>query len=129
MPTIGDLFTAARAILNDTSSVAGPPRYTDDDLMLAFNQGLMEARGRRPDAFLSMGLRVGLPLFRAPDDLAVPFPLDQIFYPLFVYFVVGWAELREDEFTSETRATVLINRFSTGLVMLLSNPAQQAAAG
>lgn len=118
MPTIGDLFDYARAILNDRSSVAGPTRYTDDDLMMSLNQALMEARGRRPDAFLGMGLRVDLPFFQAPDDLAAPFPLDQIFYPLFVYFVVGWSELREDEFTADNKAVLLINRFSTGLVLL-----------
>src|SRR5215471_7890799 len=118
MPTIGDLFDAARAILNDTSSVAGPVRYTDDDLMRALNQGLLEARSRRPDAFLGMGLRVAIPFYAAPDDLAAAFPLDQIFYPLFVYFVVGWSELREDEFTADARAVVLINRFTTGLIAL-----------
>src|SRR5262245_47221675 len=116
MPTIGELFDAARAILNDVSSIAGPVRYSDADLMRAFNQGLLEARGRRPDAFLGMGLRTSVPMYAAPDDLAAPFPLDQIFYPLFVYFVVGWSELREVEFTADRKAVVLNNRFPTGLI-------------
>jgi hypothetical protein len=125
MPTIGDLFAASRTILNDQPSDAGPVRYSDGELIQAFNQALIEARARRPDAFLGVGLRETVPFYTA-DDLDAMFPLDQMFYPLFVYYVVGWSELREDEFTNVTAAVAYMNRFASGLIML---NAPVAAAG
>jgi hypothetical protein len=127
MPTIGDLFAASRTILNDQPSEAGPVRYADAELIQAFNQALIEARARRPDAFLGVGLRETVPFYTA-DDLDAMFPLDQMFYPLFIYYVVGWSELREDEFTNATAAIAYMNRFTTGLIML-SGPPAAAGAG
>jgi hypothetical protein len=126
MPTIGDLFAASRTILNDNASAAGPVRYADAELIQALNQALIEARARRPDAFLAMGLRANVPFYTV-EDLDAMFPLDQIFYPLFIYYVVGWAELREDEFTNATAATAYMNRFTTGLIMLSAPPAAAGA--
>jgi hypothetical protein len=120
MPTIGQVLADARVLLNDTVPISGSVRYSDEDLIGAFNTALLEARAKRPDAFLAMGLRGALPQYKLPDDVAVEFPLDQIFFPLFVYYVVGKSELRDDEFQAEGRAVALLNKFVTGLLQVAS---------
>jgi hypothetical protein len=119
-PTIGRMLLDARSILNDVVPITGSVRYSDVDLIQAFNSALLEARAKRPDAFLAMGLRVDIPQFVMPDDQAEPFPLDQIFYPLCVNYIVGRSELREDEFAAEGRAVAMLNKFVTGLLQVAS---------
>jgi len=119
-PTLGRMVQDARAILNDTVPISGSVRYTDEDLIQAFNSAFIEIRSKRPDAFLGMGLREVLPQFVLPDDKDLPFPLDQYFYPLCVYYIAGKSELREDEMTQEGRAVVMMNKFVTGLMQVAS---------
>lgn len=120
MPTLGRLLLDARAILNDTVETSGSLRFSDEDLIQAFNNALLQARAKRPDAFLVMGLRSEVPQFTMPDDVDTPFPLDQIFYSPFLFYVVGHSELREDTFTDDGRATALVNKFVTGLLQVAS---------
>ena len=120
MPTIGQLLADARAILNDVVPISGEVRYSDGDLIQAFNAAMLEARAKRPDAFLAMGLRAAVPFYKMPDDAGTAFPLDQIFYPSFLYYVVGRSELREDEFTQDSRAVVLMNKFVSQLLQVSS---------
>jgi hypothetical protein len=119
-PTIGRMLLDARAILNDVVPITGSTRYSDEDLIQAFNSALSEVRAKRPDAFLATGLRVGVPQFVMPGDQAEIFPLDQIFYPLCVNYIVGKSELREDEFAAEGRAVAMLNKFVTGLLQVAS---------
>lgn len=119
-PTIGRMLSDARAILNDVVPITGKTRYSDEDLIQAFNSALLEARAKRPDAFLATGLRVSVPQFVMPDDQAEVFPLDPIFYPLCVNYIVGKSELREDEFAAEGRAVAMLNKFVTGLLQVAS---------
>jgi len=118
-PTVGQLLLDARAVLNDTVPITGSTRYSDTDLFQAFNAALFEARAKRPDAFLEMGLRIDVPSFGPGDELQL-FPLDQIFYPLFLNYIVGKSELREDEFAAEGRAVAMLNKFVTGLLQVAS---------
>jgi hypothetical protein len=118
-PTVGRLLLDARAILNDVVPITGSVRYSDVDLFQAFNSALFEVRAKRPDAFLEMGLRIDVPSF-GPGDEAELFPLDQIFYSLFINYIVGKSELREDEFAAEGRAVALLNKFVTGLLQVAS---------
>jgi hypothetical protein len=119
-PTIGRMLLDARAILNDVVPITGSMRYSDEDLIQAFNSALAEVRAKRPDAFLAMGLRIDVPRFVMPADTTELFPLDQIFYPLCVNYIVGKSELREDEFAAEGRAVALLNKFVTGLLQVAS---------
>jgi hypothetical protein len=119
MITLGRLLLDARAILNDTVATSGSLRFSDEDLIQAFNHALLQARGKRPDAFLAMGLRGAVPQYTA-GDIETPFPLDQIFYSPFLYYIVGHSELREDTFTDDGRATALLNKFVTGLLQVMS---------
>jgi len=119
-PTIGRMLSDARAILNDVVPITGSVRYSDTDLIQAFNSALSEVRAKRPDAFLATGLRVSVPQYVMPDDTAAEFPLDLVFYPLCINYIVGRSELREDEFAAEGRAVALLNKFTTGLLVAAS---------
>lgn len=114
--TIGGLLTEARALLQDTESI----RYSDADLVAAFNGALLEARAKRPDLFLGMGLRNAVPQYAMAADAATAFPLDSSVYPVFLYYVVGRSELREDTFADDSRAVTLMNKFVSGLLQAAS---------
>jgi hypothetical protein len=109
--TIGGLVGEARALLNDTVQTAGAGyRYSDDDLVSFINAGLREARMKRPDFFLSYGLRVRTPIYTSAD-LALTWPVDESLYNPVLYYVVGRAEVREDTFTDDGRAKLLMDKF------------------
>jgi hypothetical protein len=119
--TIGGLLTEARALLQDVSSVDGTSRYSDADLIAAFNDAMLQTRAKRPDAFLtaSLGLQTAVTQYTT-SDLAVAFPLDPIFYPAFLFYVVGRSELREDTFADDSRAVTLANKFVSQLLQAAS---------
>ena len=126
-PTIGDVVQDARALLQDTlqteatSPVQDAPvyRYTDADLIAAFNGAMLETRAKRPDLFLALGLRSTVPRFAA-SDMGKPFPLDLSVYDAFVYFLVGRMELREDTFATDGRAVTMMNKFVSQLTSVAS---------
>ena len=90
-------------------------RYTDADMMDAFNGAMLETRNKRPDLFLAMGLRTPVPIYVLTDTTTV-FPIDEFYYPAFLYYLVGRAELREDTFSEDSRAVSLMNKFSSQLI-------------
>jgi hypothetical protein len=117
--TIGGLLTEARTILQDVVATSGGvTRYSDADLVAAFNDALLQARGKRPDIFLDMGLRSVVPQYAMPADAATAFPIDPIYYPAFLYYVVGRSELREDTFSDDSRAVTLMNKFASQLLQV-----------
>jgi hypothetical protein len=114
--TIGGLLIEARRILSDDDKV----RYTDADLIAAFNDALLQARAKRPDVFLDMGLRNAVPQYTMPGDALTTFPLDPGLYPAFLYYVVGRSELRDDTYTQDSRAVTLANKFVSQLLQVVS---------
>jgi hypothetical protein len=118
--TIGGLLIEARGILNDVVPTSGSTRYSDADLINAFNDALHQARAKRPDAFLDIGLRMPLPIYEMPDDANTIFPISGAFYPAFVYYVTGRSELREDTFSDNSRAVTLMNKFVSQLLQVAS---------
>lgn len=120
-PTIGNLILEARGVLQDTVvGIGGVTRYSDADLVSYFNDALLIARMKRPDIFLPMGLRNAVPQYQMPGDTAVNFPIDMTYWPAFVFYLVGFAELREDTFSDDSRATTLLNKFVTQLLQVAS---------
>lgn len=112
--TFATLITEARTILQDQiGSSGGAFRYTDVEMFEAINGALAETRAKRPDLFLSMGLRMPLPFYAAATDMNVAFPLDASAYTPFVYYLAGRAEIREDTFGNDARATTLLNKYLT----------------
>lgn len=105
--TVGDVITAVRVILND----ADGDRYTDAQLIADFNSATSTAKSLRPDAF-----RLGEVLPAYDDtELAEDFPLSEIFFQPFVYYIAGTAELRDDEFAVDGRAMTLLTAFRRDL--------------
>jgi hypothetical protein len=68
--TIGGLISEARTVLQDVDAV----RYSDDDMVRYFNDALLQARAKRPDAFLDMGMRAPVPQYAMPGDARYYFP-------------------------------------------------------
>ena len=118
--TIGGMFVTARNTLNDTVQVSGAFRYSDQELMDAFNEALVMARAKRPDAFLDMGLRNAVPQYQVATDEGLNFPLDVGYAPAFVFYIVGRTELKEDTFTDDNRAVSLMNKFVSLLLSVQS---------
>lgn len=121
--TIAALLLEARAIMQDvipTGSVDGT-RYTNQDLLDAFNDAMLQARAKRPDLFLGMGMRTPVPRF-VVDDITnnTEFPLDPMVYPAFVYYVVGRSELRDDTFADDKRAEMMLAKFTGQLLQVAS---------
>jgi len=125
--TIGGLITEARALLQDTmqgnasSPVQDEPmyRYSDVDMIAAFNGAMLETRAKRPDLFLRVGLRAPVPRYGVAD-LTTAFPLDSSVYEAFVYYLVGRMELREDTFAVDGRAVTMMNKFVSQLLAVQS---------
>ena len=105
--TVGDILTDARVILND----ADADRYTDAQLISDLNNAISQTKSLRPDAFI---LGEALPEFTTAD-LAEDFPLPEIFVQSFVYYLVGNAELRDDEFAVDNRAMTLLSAYRRNL--------------
>ena len=117
--TLGSLLGEARTMLSDKVAIndtGEPYRYSDDELMDALNGAFIEARAKRPDLFLDWGLRASFPQFSAETDMDLPWPIDVIYYNTFLYYVIGWTELREDTFSQDSRAVSLLNRFTSQLL-------------
>ena len=106
----------AREILQDT---VAPYRYSDTVLLNILNRGLQEIGRIRPDAFWTTFDTV-------TEDIVVPevvaatlstvFPLPMQFYAPIVSFIVAWAEILDDEFTTDGRAGLLLNVFKQGVL-------------
>jgi len=111
--TVADLISEARSLLQDTDT---PYRYSDSDLIAYLNTAMPEARRKRPDLFVTYW-GGDSPSFTVADiTAATDFPLDEMYYMPFVYFVVGMAELRDDEFAVDNRAVSLLNAFTGKLI-------------
>jgi len=81
---------------------------------------MAQARAKRPDLFLPIGLRATIPQYQMPNDTNTAFPLDPGVYPAFLYYVVGRSELKEDTFSDDSRAVTLMNKFVSQLMQVAS---------
>ena len=118
---IGDLVTMARNLVNDTIQESGAYRYSNQEFMDAFNDAMMQARAKRPDLFLAIGLRNALPYYGTNDITAnTVFPLDPMVFPAFLFYLCGRIELKEDTFSDDNRAVTLMNKFVSQLLSMQS---------
>jgi len=109
--SIDQALVDARVILNDTAG----DRYTDADLVADFNSAISMTKMLRPDAFI---LGEALPEVAVADLAQMPatdFPLPEIFYQSFIYYLAGNAELRDDEFAVDNRAMTLLAAYRRNL--------------
>lgn len=108
LETVGDLVANARVLLQD---LVVPYRYNTNELVAALNIALADARRIRPDIFLP---NFTVPVYTEADTaVTVTFP---VFYKsALLYFMVGFAHLRDEEDTADARAAALMLMFSTSL--------------
>lgn len=97
--TIQAVLDQARVLLQD---LAPAVRYTDGQLLDAFNGGMEVVRRSRPDFFIGKPAD-WLPFYDA-TNLVDPFPLPPWMFQPLVFFVVGRSELRDDPYTNNSRA-------------------------
>lgn len=108
--TVQDYIDESRRLLQDTVT---PFRYADADLLEALNIGLMEARRLRADLFLPI---FDVPLLEAVDT--TPLNFDPMYRSALVYYIVGRAQLRDDEQTQDARAASLLTKFTAQMLQI-----------
>lgn len=116
LETVAQYLTEARRLLQDERT---PYRYPDKDLVDALNIGLMEAKRLRADLFL--------PVFTIPYadtsgtiNTAYKVPMDPMYRSALVYYMVGRAQLRDDEPTVDQRAGAFLQKFQAQLLTVNS---------
>ena len=108
--TVEDYITDVRVLLQDTVT---PNRYTDPELLAAFNTALLEGRRLRPDLFIfKWGNRV--PSFSAVTGQEVH--IEEQFRLAFVYGTCAHALRRDDDDVQDERANSFFNVFQTLLI-------------
>jgi hypothetical protein len=119
--TFGQMIGEARTLLQDKLPTSGGVlRYSDDELFECINTFMYEVRTKRPDIFLPIGLRAGVPEYTAERDMTAEVPLDTSIWSAFVYYIVGRTELREDTFSDDGRATAMMNKAVSQLLTIQS---------
>jgi hypothetical protein len=113
LETVTNYVTEARVLLQD---VVPTYRYGDAELVMTLNLGIMTARRNRPDLFLSVAT---IPQFTAADIASnTVFVMDPQYRVAFLFFMVGFAQLRDEEDTQDTRAAAFIGKFTQQLMTL-----------
>lgn len=112
LQTVGQYVAEARVLLLDE---VAPFRYPDRDLVNALNIGLMEAKRVRPDLFLPSFV---IPYFDETGtiDMSANVAMDPMYRSTLVYFMVGRAQLRDDEPTVDQRAGAFLQKFQGQLL-------------
>lgn len=96
--TVQDVIDAARDCINDTDKV----RYGDPALIRFVREGVNYLLLHRPDLFI--GAWTIADLTNGGDTLPVP---DAMFQPM-VHFVTGMAEIKDDEYAVNGRASTVL---------------------
>lgn len=109
LDTVAKYIERARVLLLDTNSSSY--RYSDAELREALNLALLEARSIRPDVFL--GASFVVPTYTSSSDSTSAIP-EQV-RVAFLYYIVGHAQLRDEEDTQDQRAAVLLGKFTQQL--------------
>ena len=112
MATFQSITDEARVLLNDqVLDESTVTRYTETQLLGYARQGLVEARRVRPDLFLS-NLTGAFPAFAEADTV----PMPEEYHVCLVDYITHRAELRDDEFAVDGRASALYQKFKAGLM-------------
>lgn len=109
--TLDDTLYQARNMLHDVNK----ERYTDTHLLSCVNTAVGELKRIRPDIISLQGAISNYPYTMQNLGIGEKLPTDDMFYGPLISFVVGWAELIDDEFTVDNRAATLLARFTTQL--------------
>jgi hypothetical protein len=108
LTTVADYVAQARVLLQDT--LANAYRYSDIEIVQSLNLGMLEARRLRADLFLGRDV----PIYTVNDPTPVEF--EPQFRMSLLYYVVGNAQLRDEEDTQDQRSVALITKFTQQLL-------------
>lgn len=107
MTQVSDILASVRDVLMDVEGA----RYTDARLIRGLNIGLREVRSLRPDMFIG---RFSQPVWQASsaDEL---FDAPEATIPPLVKYTAGWADMADDEYANDGRASALMTMFKRDL--------------
>jgi hypothetical protein len=122
--TYQDIVTEVRVLLQDTDSDA--PRYTDPVLLAILNRALQQLSVLRPDAYYGMfsANSLNVPEVVASGAIAgqvnisASFGLEMQFFSPLINYVVGVAEIIDDEYTEDGRAAMMLTQFRNSVLGL-----------
>lgn len=114
LDTVQDYLDRSRVLLQDT---VVPYRYSDEELVGNLNEAMMLARMKRPDLFLT-SLRSDVTEY-STASLATSVVMDQQYKLAFVLYMVGFAQLRDEEGTQDQRALALTDKFTQQLMTVM----------
>ena len=122
--TYQDVVTEARVLLQDTDDTSY--RYSDATLLAMYNRGLQALVRIRPDAcydlysdnLLNVPELVESGAGAGQTNWTANFGLDMQFFNPLVHYVVGMAEITDDEYTQDGRAMMLLNQFKANIIGL-----------
>lgn len=115
--TYQDVITEARVLLQDTD--VDDPRYSNTDLLAIYNRGLQALARVRPDAcydlYSANSLNVPELVESSPGAgqtiWTATFGLEMQFFNPLVSYIVGIAEIVDDEYAEDGRAAMLLTAF------------------
>lgn len=116
-----NLVYECREMLQDTDA---EPRYADSTLLNILNRGLQDLSRIRPDIaytlFTGNSLNVPEIVESAPGTGQViwsdPFGLEMQFYATMLSYIVGVAEITDDEYTEDGRAALFMQAFRNNAI-------------
>ncbi len=122
--TYQDVITEARVLLQDTDS--GGYRYSEINLIAIYNRGLQAVARVRPDALYDLYVDNSLEVPELVEsdpgsgqvDYTDAFNLEMQFFNPLVSYIVGIAELVDDEYTEDGRAAMLLQAFKAEVLGL-----------
>jgi len=115
--TYQDVITEARVLLQDTDSDAY--RVSETNLLAIYNRALQAIARVRPDACYDLYSANSLNVPELVEsgagagqtDYTDTFGLEMQFFNPLVSYIVGVAEIIDDEYTQDGRAMMLLNSF------------------
>ena len=120
--TYSKLVSEARVLLQDTDTDL--KRYTDAKLLDIFNRGLQALARIRPDAMYDLYLANSLEVPELVESSpgagqtvwTANFGIEMQFYAPLVAYIVGVAEIVDDEYTDDGRAAFLLQTFRNSVI-------------
>jgi hypothetical protein len=126
LTTVGDYIAQARILLQDTVQ---PYRYPDDDLVSGLNMAFNEITRLRPDLLIDrmstqastavtssvLGWTDYLVVYSAASQ-ATEVVIALAYRNPILFYIVGFAQLRDGEDTQDARASAFINKFTSQLL-------------
>lgn len=117
--TYQDVVTEARVLLQDTDATSY--RNSDATLLAIYNRGLQALARVRPDACFDLYSSNSLNVPELVESGAVAgqtnwtdnFGLEMMFFAPLVAYIVGVAEIIDDEYSEDGRAALMLASFKT----------------